>query len=51
MSYETSQGVSYYRCWCCGNRIYPEHPRREGAGVDIKKGVVLTRDRKGGGGE
>lgn len=46
MSFETSGGVSCYRCWCCGNRIYPSYPARVGAGG--YKGVVLNRRDKGG---
>lgn len=48
MSPRTQDGVSFIWCWCCGNRIYPSYPAREGKEGENRKGVVLSCDKKGG---
>jgi len=44
--------ISVYKCWVCGNRIYPDHPKRFGALVcsrcgrdmDEKNALSLCKD-------
>lgn len=46
MSLKIQDGVAFYSCWCCGNRIYPSYPAREGKEGENRKGVVLSRERQ-----
>lgn len=45
-------GIRVYKCWLCGNRIYPDYPKRSGAlvcsrcgsAMDEKNALSLCKD-------
>lgn len=49
---DSNHGIRVFKCWVCGDRIYPDHPKRSGAlvcsrcgsDVDEENALSLCKD-------